>query len=75
MKIPEVIECRVFGEDDVLLGKIIKAIVLVEDTGENDEENVKSFCRTELPSHKIPKYVEFIDSSMLKSGKIVNQKR
>ena len=75
MKIPEVIECRVFGEKDSLLGKAAKAVILVEDIEKNNKDKIKSFCRSRLPSHKIPKYVEFIDSSMLKSGKIVNQKR
>lgn len=72
LNFPGVIDCRAISIDDNILGEAIKMLVLMNDKKFSDSESVINFCRTHLPSYKVPKIVTFIKENDLRHGKIVN---
>jgi long-chain acyl-CoA synthetase len=59
-KMPGVKECAVIGVPDDTTGEAVKAFIVSTDAGLN-ARMVRSFCRAELSSYKVPKFVEFRD--------------
>ena len=55
---PGVRECAVIGVADAATGEAVKAFI-VSDDPTMDAAQVRAFCRTELASYKVPKFVEF----------------
>lgn len=73
IQIPSVIETAVIGTPDDILGEAIKAfIVLNNEALKVDEKYIIEYCKNNLPSYKVPKYVVFLDSlPKNSSGKIM----
>lgn len=57
---PAVKECAVIGVPDETSGEAVKAFIVSSDPALN-ARTIRSFCRAELSSYKVPKYVEFRD--------------
>ncbi len=58
--LPGVKECAVIGVTDAASGEAVKAFVVRSDPTLTAAA-VRAFCRSELASYKVPKYVEFRD--------------
>ncbi|MFX1293548.1 MAG: AMP-binding protein [Promethearchaeota archaeon] len=63
-QIPNVIETAVIGVSDDILGESVKAFIVISKDAKNliDKDYIIKHCRKTLPSYKLPKYVEFIQS-------------
>lgn len=72
---PQIKDVQVVGVPDVAYGEVIMAcIILIEDAIMTEDE-VRAFVKENVAKHKIPQYVEFIDSfPMTASGKIQKYK-
>ena len=57
-ELPGVEECAVIGVPDAATGEAVKAFVVRSDPS-LDGETVRDFCKSELASYKVPKFVEF----------------
>ncbi len=55
---PKVLECAAIGIPDEKSGEVVKVFVVKKDQSLTQEELMK-FCRENLTSYKIPKYIEF----------------
>lgn len=74
VRIPQVIECAVVGVEDDFLGEGIKAFIVVNDKT-IDHKYIINFCKENLSSFKVPKYIEFMDSlPKNSSGKVLFKK-
>lgn len=60
--VPGVAECAAVGVADELLGQAIAIYVVVEEGAEVDERSIKKVCFQELPRHKMPAQIHFIDA-------------
>ena len=56
--LPGVKECAVIGVPDAATGEAVKAFIVRGDPA-LDAGMVRDFCRTELASYKVPKFIEF----------------
>jgi long-chain acyl-CoA synthetase len=66
-----VLGTAVIGVDDDILGKAIKAFVVLENESKLTEKDIVKFCGDRLVSFMVPKYVVFRDSLPLTStGKV-----
>jgi long-chain acyl-CoA synthetase len=66
-----VAEAAVVGVDDPLDGQAVKAYLVCAEGHRLDEQEVRRYCRANLESHMVPKYVEFRESlPKTDSGKI-----
>jgi acyl-CoA synthetase (AMP-forming)/AMP-acid ligase II len=57
---PGVVECAAVGIPDEKQGEAIKVFVVRSDVTLT-EEDISSYCRTNLTGYKQPKYIEFRD--------------
>lgn len=68
---PAAREVAVIGVEDNILGEAIKAFVVLREDTEAQSSDFVDHCKVNLPVHKVPKYVEFIDAlPKHQSGKI-----
>lgn len=58
----DVMEARVIGIPDAVLGQAIKAEVVLKNGGTLTAEQIKAHCQKHLEEFKIPKTVEFVES-------------
>ena len=58
---PKVFECAAIGVPDEKSGEVVKIFVVKKDPSVTEEEIIH-FCREELTSYKVPKFVEFRDA-------------
>jgi len=58
---PKILEAAVVGVPDEIMGEEVKAYVVVRPGETLTDEEVRRFCRNNLASFKVPRYVEFID--------------
>ena len=65
-KLKYIIECAVIGTPDDLLGEAPKAYVVIKNFNhtliEQYKDEITEHCKKSLPSFKVPKYIEFIES-------------
>ena len=59
---PKVVEAGVIGIPDKIYGEEIKAFVVLKPGEQASEEEIIAFCKERLPTFKIPKKVQFMDS-------------
>ena len=59
---PAVAEAGVIGISDAVYGEEIKAFVVIKPSKHASEEELVAFCRDRLPTFKLPKKVQLIDS-------------
>ncbi|MBP7765603.1 MAG: long-chain fatty acid--CoA ligase [Syntrophaceae bacterium] len=59
---PEVLEAGVIGIPDPVYGEAVKAFVALKTPGAVTEEELLEFCKTQLPSYKRPKAIQFLES-------------
>ncbi|MEW9501118.1 AMP-binding protein [Jeotgalibacillus marinus] len=68
---PSIQDVQVVGVPDPKYGEELMAWIISKDGEQLDAESIRSFCKGKISYHKIPKYIEFIDSyPMTASGKI-----
>jgi long-chain acyl-CoA synthetase len=58
---PKVFECAAIDVPDEKSGEVVKIFVVKKDPSLTEEEIIH-FCREELTSYKVPKFVEFRDA-------------
>jgi len=58
---PKILEAAVVGVPDEIMGEEVKAFVVTKPGEAMTEEDVRDFCKENLASFKVPRYVEFID--------------
>jgi acyl-CoA synthetase (AMP-forming)/AMP-acid ligase II len=69
--LPGTAEMAVASIPDELLGRAIKAVIVLREGATLDERQVKAHCRAHLASYKVPKTVEFArELPRTSSGKI-----
>ncbi len=70
LKIEGITEVAVFGVNDSVLGEAIYAVI-VKSGNSVSEKKIRDFCAVNLASHKVPKYISFMDSlPKYQTGKI-----
>lgn len=69
---PKVRDVQVIGVPDAQYGEEIMACVILKDGEAMDEKEMKTFVRDHMAKHKVPRYVDFVDSfPMNVAGKIL----
>lgn len=75
LQMPEVHEVAVIGMPHPVLGQVVKAFVVLKGGTSLHAKAVTRHCARNLPSHKVPFYVEFVSALPRNStGKIVRRK-
>ena len=59
---PEVLEARVIGVPDQVLGQAIRAEIVLKDGQQLSVQHVKAHCHKHLEDFKVPHHVEFVAS-------------
>ncbi len=71
---PRILECAAVGVPCESTGEAVK-LVVVSNSSELTEEDVRAFCREHLTAYKVPKIVEFIDELPKSNvGKVLKRK-
>lgn len=65
LQIPWVSDCRVFGRASAQLGQVVAAEVILDETIEEFESKIRSFCRATLERHEIPLFIYRVDRMTL----------
>lgn len=72
---PKVKDVQVIGVPDEALGEEIMACIILKEGESMTENEMKDYVRTHMAKHKVPKYVDFVDSfPMNVAGKILKYK-
>lgn len=72
---PFVSDVQVIGVPDEQYGEEIMACIILKEGKSMTEDEMKSFIRSHMARHKVPKYIEFVDSfPMNAAGKILKFK-
>jgi long-chain acyl-CoA synthetase len=58
---PKILEAGVVGVPDAIMGEEVKAYIVLKPQEHMTVDEVRNFCRQNLASFKVPRYVEFID--------------
>ncbi|BDG43227.1 AMP-binding protein [Saccharococcus caldoxylosilyticus] len=70
-KHPKILDVQVVGVPDEKYGEEVMAWIILKEGQTATAEEIREFCRGKISRHKIPRYIEFIDSyPMTASGKI-----
>jgi fatty-acyl-CoA synthase/long-chain acyl-CoA synthetase len=71
---PGIVDAAVIGIPDEEWGESIKAVVVLKEGSEPDEEKIIAFCGEKLAGYKRPKSVDFIDElPRLPTGKLLKR--
>ncbi|MBR5180986.1 MAG: AMP-binding protein, partial [Clostridiales bacterium] len=72
---PKIQDVQVIGVPDADYGEEILAAVILKPGEESSEEEIKEYVMTHMAKHKVPRYVDFVDSfPMNAAGKILKYK-
>jgi len=72
---PAVKDVQVIGVPDKKYGEEIMACIILKETGSVTVEEMTDFIKASMARHKVPKYIEFVDSfPMNAAGKILKYK-
>lgn len=72
---PKVKDVQVVGVPDEQYGEEILACIILKDGESSTEAEIKDYVRTHMAKHKVPKYVDFVDSFPTNAaGKILKYK-
>ncbi|MBE7056844.1 MAG: AMP-dependent synthetase [Ruminococcaceae bacterium] len=72
---PKVKDVQVIGVPDKQYGEEIMACVILKEGETSSEEEIKQFVLDHMAKHKVPRYVDFVDSfPMNAAGKILKYK-
>lgn len=72
---PKVRDVQVIGVPDKQYGEEILAEIILNEGEESSEEEIKEFALSHMAKHKVPRYVDFVDSfPMNAAGKILKYK-
>lgn len=72
---PKVKDVQVIGVPDIQYGEEIMACIILKDGETSSEQEIKDFVLSRMAKHKVPKYVDFVDSfPMNAAGKILKYK-
>ena len=72
---PKVSDVQVIGVPDKAMGEEIMACIILKDGEEMTVEEMKKYVLDHMAKHKVPKYIEFVDSfPMNDAGKIQKYK-
>lgn len=66
---PKVKDVQVIGVPDERYGEEIMASIILKDGETMTEDEVKDFVRANMARHKVPRYVEFVDSFPMNGAK------
>ncbi len=69
LSLPDVVDCTIEPIEDKITGEAIKATVVLKSRNHEQitEETLKTFCRSKLALHKVPKVIEFSDTLKINS--------
>lgn len=74
-KHPAVAQAAVIGTKDDKWGEAVTALILKKQDVNATEEDIRTFCKTEIAGYKVPKKVVFVDAlPMSASGKLLKYK-
>ena len=69
---PKVSDVQVIGVPDKQYGEAVMACIILKDGESMTEEEIKTFVERHMAKHKVPQYVDFVDSfPMNAAGKIL----
>ena len=72
---PKVSDVQVIGVPDKAMGEEIMACIILKEGETMTQEEMKKFVLDHMAKHKVPKYIEFVDSFPMKdAGKIQKYK-
>ena len=67
----KVLEVAVFGVEDEVLGEAIKAVMVLKESQSASIKEIQEHVALKLARHKIPKYIDFVESlPKYQSGKV-----
>ena len=68
---PSVLDVQVVGVPDQVYGEEVMAWIIPKEGVSISKEEIKAYCKGKISKHKIPKYIDFVDTyPMTASGKI-----
>ncbi|MDA8442704.1 MAG: AMP-binding protein [Peptococcaceae bacterium] len=68
---PKIADVQVVGLPDLKYGEEVLAVVRLREGEKLSEDEIRQFCQGQIAKHKIPRYIEFVDSyPATASGKI-----
>lgn len=74
-QIPQLLEAAVVGVPHEVYGEVPKAYVVLKEGKSVSEEEIKSYCATQLAKYKVPLEVEYLDELPRNaSGKVLKHK-
>ena len=72
---PKVSDVQVIGVPDEQYGEEIMACIILKKGESMTEEEMKAYIRDHMARHKVPRYIDFVDSfPMNAAGKILKYK-
>ncbi|WP_430510342.1 AMP-binding protein [Gottfriedia solisilvae] len=68
---PSVLDVQVVGVPDQVYGEEVMAWIIPKEGVSISKEEIQAYCKGKISKHKIPKYIDFVDTyPMTASGKI-----
>lgn len=68
LRYPDIVDCKVYGIPNLLTGSAVGAdIVVSKDAPENIKSEIRKFCKSGLPTYKIPVKLKLVDVITLSS--------